>query len=194
MKMKKLVTVLLSLLLVLTVITNIDAASFRYRMNGGVGNNGARLYYTQSSMSVPYGIYAASWTGMNKWIYTPSGTYTPVYFIRTTTDRPNSVVDMLYDNYGHTKWHGLTTHKIRKDDVDADRTNWNWALIEMNNYYGFIENGKSVGENVASHELGHAFGLAHNYDDSSIMSKTSFQALHPNVNDANELTRKYRGY
>nr|WP_269719452.1 MULTISPECIES: matrixin family metalloprotease [Bacillus cereus group] len=64
--------------------------------------------------------------------------------------------------------------------------------MNMNDYYyADMQNYDTNPERVVSHEIGHAFGLAHNDISTSVMRDKWPQVLAPSKADLDEITRMY---
>lgn len=203
MKTKKiLLSFLISGLCLFTTI-NVQAAHFNYRLNGGVGDygNNTRYYYISNPGGVAQGYVGAFDTAMTKWVNSNGGlTYTPISYAKTNIQK-NSVLDVYYDNFGNTGYFGVTIYMLYQTQLVSDgaapNQNWGWNKIKMNSYHDagdqpfYVSSQGSVGEHVASHEIGHCFGLAHNSDSTSVMYNSWPQVIAPNKADLDEVTAIY---
>jgi len=166
-----------------------------YRLIGGVGDygNNKRYYYIGNPDA-----YQRNQTvnAMTKWVNSNGGlTYTPISF-RETTNRPDSVIDIMFSNLGSTGWYGLTEwYRSGSSLTSSSGTplgNWSWANLSINDYYySDMRNYDTNTERVVSHEIGHAFGLAHNTDSTSVMRDSWPQVLAPSKKDLDEITSMY---
>lgn len=203
MKIKKIILSLLVLVLILSPTINTYASHSSYRLNGGVGDygNNTRYYYVSNPGGVSQGIVLAFDTAMTKWVNSNGGlTYTPIYYRKTTVQK-NSVLDAYYNNYGNTGYYGVTIFMLYQTQLSPEgyfpNQNWGWNKIKMNSYA--YEGGKpfyvnvqgSVGEHVASHEIGHCFGLTHNSNSNSVMYNSWPQVIAPSKSDLDEVTSMY---
>ena len=113
----------------------------------------------------------------------------------------NSVLDAYYNNFGNTGYYGVTIYMLYQTqlvpDGAAPNQNWGWNKLYMNAYaYSqnqpfYVDGQGSVAEHVASHEIGHCFGLAHTSDTSSVMYNGWPQVIAPNKADLDEVTSMY---
>ncbi|MCI9304382.1 matrixin family metalloprotease [Clostridium sp.] len=203
MKIKKLISSLLVSSLIIMPSINANAAHFPYRLNGGVGNygNNPRYYYVSNPGGIAQSHVLAFDTAMNKWVNSNGGlTYTPISYKKTSVQK-NSDLDVYYDNYGKTGYYGVTIYMLYQTQLvpegAAPNQNWGWNKIKMNSYpyVGgkpfYVSSQGSVGEHVASHEIGHCFGLAHTSNRNSVMYDNWPQPIAPNKADLDEVTSMY---
>lgn len=203
MKIKKMVLVLLVVGITLISTTNVQASHFNYRLNGGVGNYGYtnRYYHVSNPGGIAQGYVGAFDTAMTKWVNDNGGlTYSPISYVKTSV-QSNSVLDAYYDNLGNNGYYGVAIYMLYQTPLVpegyAPNQNWGWNMIKMNAYpyeggNPFWVNGQgSVGEHVASHEIGHCFGLSHNNNSSSVMYNAWPQIIAPNKADLEEVTSMY---
>lgn len=203
MKLKNIFLTLLIVGITLISTTNVQAAHFNYRLNGGVGNYGYtnRAYYVSNPGGVSQGYVGAFDTAMYKWVHDNGGlTYSPISYVKTSVQN-DSVLDVYYDNFGNTGYYGVTIYMLYQTQLVPDgvapNQNWGWNKIKMNAYpYSggapfWVNVQGSVGEHVASHEIGHCFGLAHNNDSSSVLYTRWPQVIAPNKADLEEVTSMY---
>lgn len=207
MKIKKLGLLFLVALIALASLfptLNAEAAHFNYRLNGGVGNygNNTRYYYLLNPGGVSQIHLNVFDTAMKKWVNSNGGlTYTPISYKKTSVQK-NSVLDAYFSNYGNTGYYGQTIYMMYQTQLVpggyAPNQNWGWNKIKMNSYAyaggeGFYVNGQGyVGENIASHEIGHCFGLAHTSNSRSVMYNGWPQVNAPNKADLDEVTSMYK--
>lgn len=138
-------------------------------LNGGVGNYGVnnRYYFITASAST----YSSSFqTAMSDWIYTTSrlGVTTPISYVQTTT-QSSSVLDVYAVKLPITDTTLAYTDFIRNgSEIDPYTQNWGWNKVTFN-----ITICATTNIGTAAHEIGHAFGLAHNNSNVySIMCQT----------------------
>ena len=203
MKVKRIASILLVSVLSMVSTMTAQAAHSNYRLNGGVGGYGysTRYYYVLNPGGVSQGYVGAFDTAMTKWVNSNGGlTTTPISYRKASLQK-DSVLDAYYDNFGNTGYYGATIYMLYQTQLVPDgyapNQNWGWNKVKMNSYpynggIPFYVNGLgSVGENVASHEIGHCFGLLHNNDSRSVMYQSWPQVIAPNKADLDEVTSMY---
>jgi Matrixin len=132
-------------------------------LNGGVGNygNNKRYYYITSSASSYESLIDQA---MNEWIYTTErvGITTPISYRKTTT-MSQSVMDIYAGSYYPSYMGVLGETEFWKYDTKLDpyQENWGWNKIKLNNP-NFNNLNSTDRKGTIAHEMGHAFGLAHN--------------------------------
>ncbi|MGN1384806.1 MAG: hypothetical protein ACI4XD_05940 [Clostridia bacterium] len=99
---------------------------------------------------------------MNMWVYSNgTGRYTPISF-RQTSVQSNSIIDFYKGSYYSyaTGYIGETKFYINSNEVSPKSVNWYWCKIELNSpVFDTLTDFNKTG--TVSHEIGHAFGLAH---------------------------------
>lgn len=116
-------------------------------------------YYTDSAAQSGYGTPISN--AAQNWYY--PGWTNSLYPASRTTNQSNSAIDF------HTYWNeadganGYTDWRIFGSStvIDPDSTNWDWAAIYLN-VYSLSGRSQEYIQGVVAHEMGHAFGLAHN--------------------------------
>lgn len=144
-----------------------------HKMTGGVGQYGKnrRYYYVLSSAD---GYKGKISTAMDEWVYT---SYTTSLSFRKTSDRKNSVVDVMATSKKGNHSSGVLAwtefYKHGGASVNPDKSNWKYSYVKI---YKPNFKGKGVNQKgTIAHEFGHCFGLAHNNSKSkSIMCQTAY--------------------
>lgn len=171
MKNFKFSTMFLLVSLMLTPI--LSAATFSYKLSGGVGN---MYYYVNSSIS-------SYTTDINNavynWVHTGVGD-NPIYLTPVSSNVGTSM-DFYYKGTGNSCGSGgvLAYTKMYANNtsstIDPNSRNWDWAemnfcsIWKTNTYNGFSTSHSRQG--TIAHEMGHAMGLAHNKSVYSIMTQ-----------------------
>ena len=139
------------------------------QLSGGVGNYGNyKRYYWFSSSFSHYSSYAT--TAMDRWIYTTDnpGVTTSISWRNTTTQSSGSIE--LYEQNLSGDTTGITEfwyYSTELSDWSTQNWGWNKILIDYNDTSSYTYS-KKLG--LIEHEMGHAFGLAHQpYNTASIM-------------------------
>lgn len=141
-----------------------------HKMIGGVGGSGTKYYYVASSAK-NYSKYCTS--AMNDWVYTTERlNYTTSISFKKTTTRSNSVIDILgTKNRGSHSKGVLAWTEFYKSGSTINPNNANWKYCYIKIYTPSLKASSSKG--TIAHEIGHAFGLAHNNKNvKSIMCQT----------------------
>lgn len=189
-----------------TISKEVDAYSFPGRMTGGVGSYGnARKYYWATGTDG--GTIGKIDTAVSKWVNSNGGATRTSLSFRRTTNRPSSKIDYIFANYGNTGWFGRTDYYNGQALVatpgQGPNRNYYWAEIKMNKYkfynnasFSMIGGIGDVRECIASHEFGHAIGLAHtpNKDAGStrkVMRQDFPRVFSPAQAELQEVARMY---
>lgn len=166
-KMKKLIGFSLALISAATITLPSSASAgthfgtFGFRLTSGVGDwgNSTQYYWIDSSAS---GETSRINDSMSAWVHTGHILSTPISF-RKTTNKPSSVMDIYKRNYFPYSEHTLGIARFYKSgsEVKPYEENYSWTKILINapNYNEFNDFYK---RGTLAHEMGHAFGLAHN--------------------------------
>jgi predicted Zn-dependent protease len=174
--MKKLFTSLIVIVCMLTRFSIPIKTSYAYNTYGhklvnGVGHYGQnrQYYFLDSSLGTEKQKFKDA---MNKWIY---GTITTPISFRETTTKSSSVLDVYKFTTKDDGTAGITYFMYGKKHVDASKTDWYWAYIDIQigTYNKLTDWQKRL---VHAHEIGHAFGLNH--------TKVYGNLMHPNGNQS----------
>lgn len=144
-----------------------------HKMSGGVGQYGnyRRYYYILSSAD---SYKSKISTAMDEWVHT---NYTTSLSFRKTSDRKNSVVDVMATSKIGSHASGVLAwtefYKHGGGSVNPDKSNWKYTYVKI---YKPNFKGKGVSQKgTIAHEFGHCFGLAHNNSKpKSIMCQTAY--------------------
>ncbi|HHW46127.1 MAG TPA: matrixin family metalloprotease [Clostridiales bacterium] len=141
---------------------------------GGVGDYGAnKQYYWIHTAQMDNYLEERVRTAIYNWIYTTSNppyVTTPISF-RETTSQAVSVADFYQVDIPDDDVFAYTNLYFGGEIKNPINYNWAWAFIGLDyfniyNYYGVNNRGF---QGVAAHEFGHAMGLCHTYDVTSVM-------------------------
>lgn len=172
-KSKKLLLAILSFC-ILSILEPLNAFAYNtynnHVLTGGVGNygNNNRYYFIDNTASLETTLIN---NAMNDWIFTTSsqGITTPISFKKTTT-QTSSIMDIYYDTYYDSSLGIIAETKffIKSSLANPSNSNWGWAAIELNipTYRGLSTFDK---KGTIAHEMGHAFGLAHNNGNPNVI-------------------------
>ncbi len=142
--------------------------TFGGKLTGGVGNWGksTQYYWIDSSAS---GESSRINSSMSAWVHTGKIVSTPISF-RNTSNKPSSVIDIYKGNYYPRSSGILGETKFYRSGSQIDpSSNYSWAKIQLNSS-SFDSLNTYHKSGTIAHEMGHAFGLAHNnYEGDSIM-------------------------
>lgn len=173
LKNKKIPAVLLVILLTISSSSTVNAASYYtfndHTMIGGVGGSGTKYYWVKSYTK-------KSNAAMKDWVYTTSRlNYSTSLSFKSTSDRANSVIDIMSTSSrgSHSK-NVLAWTEFYKSgsSITPSENNWKYCYIKL--YKPTFKSLSSSGKKgTIAHEMGHAFGLAHNNSNpNSIMCQT----------------------
>lgn len=170
MKKNKIFLVTGIVLLLLTIFPNQASAETYYTFNRHVitWNIENIWYYVDSSVSSYY-TYLIS-RGADNWVHTGVG-YNKLYPLTKTTNKTLSAVDFYSKSLPYNTLGTTTMYKrVNGNAVVVNPENENWLFAEIvldeNQLNTFEERLRLV---CIVHELGHAWGLAHNPNVYSVM-------------------------
>ncbi|MFF2457196.1 matrixin family metalloprotease [Peribacillus simplex] len=177
-------SVLLSTILVFLIPVSANAYNtFKgHKMTSGIGNHGkSTKFYCVDSSASTYSTKIAN--SFDRWIYSSeyAGILTPTSYKKTTTKSASTIdhyrVNSL-SNLGKGVA-GVTYFYVNQTKVLPQNQNWYWSKIQLAK--DVLTSYPKYQQVTISHEIGHAFGLAH----------TNNQLMHPNVNAAYDLGIQY---
>ncbi|CUU51201.1 matrixin family metalloprotease [Clostridium beijerinckii] len=164
---------MLSVLICSSMITANVVPAFAYNLEGNGLKGGVEnvTYYVDSSASGlknKISLAASSW----------NGTDTPVY-LKNVTSSSKSVVDIYYTNSAFSSSDNRNGIVAQTTYIPDSKNYWTNAKIEVNpTVYDNLTLSDTHGTPVSdaqqgtlAHEMGHAMGLAHNFDADVLMNQ-----------------------
>lgn len=155
--------------------------TFGYTLNGGVGNYGysTRNYWIDSSAS---GYTTLIDDAVSSWVHTTSrlGITTPISLSRTTTKSSSYFDVYLLAMPGSSNTVAGTYFYVKNvgcinPNLEGPNQNWSWTEIHLNsNSFPTLSVSNSLTgdqnrQGTIAHEFGHAMGLAHSNNNTSVI-------------------------
>jgi hypothetical protein len=197
--MKKIISVLLLVTAIVSMAT-VNAYAYNtfndHKMINGVGQsaNFTRHYWINSSASGYSGIIS---NAIYTWDHTAStpGVSTSIWFTSTSA-QSYSVMDIYASTgssngvLGETKF--FSQNGNHNSIINPNNGDWRWTEIHLYNSVLNTVNSFNKQGSVC-HEMGHVFGLAHNYNTGSVMCQLSNgrSVNRPSADDCNGINHLY---